>query len=55
MVPGSLRPIQLPKAICEAVDGLRFDGETWEEFMWRTLLSPRGYVRTFGRTEDEDE
>lgn len=49
------RPIQLPRQVTEALDALRFDGETWEQFMWRAILTPRGYVRVAPRREDNDE
>lgn len=49
------RPIQLPRQVTEALDALRFDGETWEQYMWRMILTPRGYVRVAPRREENEE
>lgn len=49
------RPIQLPRQVTEALDAMRWDGETWEAFMWRVILTPRGYVRVAPRREGGEE
>ena len=49
------RPIQLPRQVTEALDALRFDGETWEQFIWRVILTPRGYVRVAPPREGSEE
>ena len=49
------RPIQLPRQVTEALDALRFDGETWEHYMWRMILTPRGYVRVAPPREGSEE
>ena len=48
------RPIQLPRQVTETLDSMRWDGETWEAFIWRTILTPRGYVRVAPKREDGD-
>lgn len=53
--PRDTRPIQLPRYVTEAVDALRHGGETWEDFFWRVILSPRGYVRVAPPREGNEE
>lgn len=46
--PGRTRPIPLYPQTTETLDVLRFPWESWDEFIWRVLLTPRGYVRILG-------